>query len=238
MVRRKIEGVRLQIAATESLRALKRLYSYSVLGRELKLPAAVMSRYVNGLVLPSPKRAAEILTLVKGRWLTQMISSSVGFCCGVLDVSRLLSNVELLRLAAIVVAEESSGRGVDVVLTKEADGIPFATLVSEALGSRLVVAKSKKEPGVRSFVESTRKFSSGLYEHVYVPRTLMPKGSRVLIIDDIIRSGSTVEALVSLTRSSGSSCIGIYALVSLADEGLEERLGVPVKFFAKLPFTS
>ena len=233
MVRRKIEDVRLQMLAVASLRALKKLYPYSVLRKMLGLPVTVMSRYVNGLVLPSPSRSRAIIETVKTR-LPEMVGSSVGFCCGVLDVTKLLSNVELLSLAASVVAEETSRSSVDVVLTKESDGIPFATLVAEFLGAKLAVAKPKKEPGVKSFIETTRKFSSGLYEHVYVPRHLLPKGSHVLVVDDVIRSGSTVESLLSLIRASGSRCVGVYALVSLSQPGLEERLGVPVKVFASL----
>lgn len=234
---RRLETIKLQLMAVEALRFMKARSTYSQLQEKLRLPPAVLSRYVNGSVMPSPPRSRYILRKFREASLPEMITSSLGFDGRVIDVSRLLSDVNLLKLASYVISEHATRLGgADVVLTKEADGIPLSTLVADALGAKLVVAKNKKEPGVRGFVEVVQRFQSGLYSHIYVPQNLVKRNSRVLVVDDVIRSGSTVEALAEAAARSKATIVAVYALVSVSEsvKELGDKLGVPVEAIVTL----
>jgi adenine/guanine phosphoribosyltransferase-like PRPP-binding protein len=234
---RRLETIKLQLMAVETLRFMKSRCTYSQLQEILGLPPAVLSRYVNGNVLPSIVRSRFILRKFMETSLPRIITSSLGFDGKVIDVTRLLSNVTLLKLASYVISEHATRLGgADVVLTKEADGIPLSTLVADILGARLVVAKNRKEPGARDFIEVVQRFQSGLYSHVYIPQNLIKRNNRVLIVDDIIRSGSTVEALAEAAERSRATLVAVYALVSVSGsvKTLGDKLGVPVETIVTL----
>lgn len=228
--------LRLRMHGAEALRAMKEVYSYDDLARITGLSPQVLSRYVSGRFLPSAERARLFLRLFKERVLSRLVLDSIEVRGGVVVNTSLLSNARLLSQVARVVASEFAGTGVTAVLTKETDGIPLATLVASYLEAKLVVAKEAKEVGVEEFVEVRQVYPSGMYTYIYVPKGLVARGDRVLIVDDVIRSGSTVRALAEVCRVARASVVGVYAILAVtgADERLSEELGVPVRVLARL----
>ncbi len=53
---------------------------------------------------------------------------------------------------------------------------------------------------------------------LYVPKTALKKKDSVLIIDDVVRSGETIKALVELVRNQRADIAGVYILVAVGDE--------------------
>ncbi|MFP3303491.1 MAG: phosphoribosyltransferase family protein, partial [Caldivirga sp.] len=49
---------------------------------------------------------------------------------------------------------------------------------------------------------------------LYIPRLLLTKEDSVIIVDDIVRSGRTVDALLSIIRQAGASLVGVSILVA------------------------
>jgi adenine/guanine phosphoribosyltransferase-like PRPP-binding protein len=56
---------------------------------------------------------------------------------------------------------------------------------------------------------------------LYVPKAAIKKKDSVLIIDDVVRTGETVQALVDLVRNQRADIAGIYVLVTVGDEWKE-----------------
>jgi len=54
-----------------------------------------------------------------------------------------------------------------------------------------------------------------------VPKTSLGKGSRVLIVDDLLRSGRTLRALVNIVRQARAEVAGIFSLVAVGNEWKE-----------------
>ena len=50
------------------------------------------------------------------------------------------------------------GKRVTKVLTAAVDGVPLATMVANALGVNVIVAKRNKEVGVKAFLDETLHF--------------------------------------------------------------------------------
>jgi len=52
----------------------------------------------------------------------------------------------------------------------------------------------------------------------------LPRGSKVLIVDDFLASGATIKGLVRLAEAAGCDLVGIGALIEKTFEGGRESL--------------
>lgn len=60
----------------------------------------------------------------------------------------------------------------------------------------------------------------------------LQSGERILIIDDFLATGSTIQGLVRLAQTAGSEIVGIGALIEKSFEGgrdMLRHLGVPIE---------
>jgi adenine/guanine phosphoribosyltransferase-like PRPP-binding protein len=105
-------------------------------------------------------------------------------------------------------------------LTAAVDGIPLATMVANALGVNLVIAKRSKEVGVKAFLEETYVLGrdSGVTMTLYIPKDIIKKRDSVLIVDDMIKTGETQAALVNLVRKAKAEISGVFSLVAVGEE--------------------
>ncbi len=119
----------------------------------------------------------------------------------------------------------------DMVLTVEASGIACALATAMACGNIPVVfAKKSRTRNVTGEVYQSKVFSftHGVENHIRVAREYLPKGSRVLIVDDFLANGEAAEGLCELVRQAEATVVGIGVCVEksfqpghkkLADEG-------------------
>jgi adenine/guanine phosphoribosyltransferase-like PRPP-binding protein len=56
---------------------------------------------------------------------------------------------------------------------------------------------------------------------LYVPEGVIHKREKILIADDILRSGETQRALIKLAERSEASICGIFVIISIGDTALE-----------------
>jgi xanthine phosphoribosyltransferase len=85
------------------------------------------------------------------------------------------------------------------------------------------------------YVEAAPSHTRGVDTFLMVAPEFLNPGDRILIIDDFLASGQTIDALVRLVRHAGAELVGIGALVEKSFEGGRERLaglGVPVEALA------
>jgi len=227
----KIYDIKIKLLAVEVLKLLKENYSYKVLEEMLNLPAPVLSRYINGRVLPSLKRANEIINIFKNDILQDIVRRKIEFRNGIINITALVSDINLLKMIARIAVHEFRFMKISKILTKETDGIPLATIIGYEVNSNIVVAKNEKELGVDDFIEVKQVYVTGTYSHIYVPRELIKRGDNVLIVDDIIRSGSTVRALISVCEKAKAMPIGVFVIIGKKrslDE-LRKEYTMPVK---------
>jgi len=100
----------------------------------------------------------------------------------------------------------------DIVLTMEMKGIPLALMTARALGVSLAVARRENRVTEGSALSLNYLSSSGRIGTMSLPRRAMPPGSRVLIVDDFRRGGSTTRGLVDLCRELGAQEVASAAL--------------------------
>ncbi len=234
------EDLKLRLMTIELLRTAKRQYTYRELSAKTDLPVTVLSRYAKGHVLPNINRAKKLWkTLKKLVGLEIELRRKIHFNSdGYFDNTGIISNFNILRQAAHQALATFAGKRVTRVLTAAVDGIPLATMVSNQLGIDMVIAKRNKEVGVPAFLEETYALrDSGVTMTLYIPKNDIKRRDSVLIVDDMIKSGETQNALINLVRKTKAEISGIFTLIAIGEEWkqtLNLPKGCPVEVVTKI----
>lgn len=129
------------------------------------------------------------------------------------DITPLLAQPDAFRQAVRDLAEQVRDRNVEVVAAAEARGFLFAAPLALELGVGLVpIRKRGKLP---------HKTLSHTYQLEYGTDTLeihvdaVRPGARVLVVDDLLATGGTVDACCQLIEKAGGQVVGCVFLVEL-----------------------
>jgi adenine phosphoribosyltransferase len=217
----RVRELKYRMMITDLLKVASESHTYQQLSDLLDLSPPILSRYMRGHVLPSYKRAQGLYEkLMKITDIKEELKKRINFDDeGYFDNTPLVSEITWLKIMSNYALEKFAGRRVTKVLTAAVDGIPVSTLVSNLLDVDLVIAKDQKEVGISDFIEETYiPKGSAIRRSLYVPRTAIRKRDSVLIIDDVVRTGETVQGLVDLVSNQRADIAGIYVLVTVGDE--------------------
>lgn len=218
----KKEHLQTRTMAVDCLIAIKREFTYNELVKHIKLPPPVLSRYVNGKVLPDFKRAEKILEVFENNFLSELIWRKIEINReGILDLSSLHSDILLIGLVAYTLNKKFRGLRIDKVVCLDTGGEVLATMISWFLQVPLVTVRKDKELGVRRFIEHRFIRSPSVVEYLYLSRGKVVSGDRVLLIFDVIRTGKSAKALADLMRKVRSVVVGIGGIVAL-DKSISE----------------
>ena len=240
------DDLKLRLMTIELLRTAKykRNITYRELASKTGLPVTVLSRYAKGHVLPNTSRAKQlwkVLTKLVG--LETELRSRIKFDeDGYFDNTEIVGDFNILQQAANHALANFAGKRVTKILTAAVDGIPLATMVSNALGVNLVVAKRNKEVGVKAFLEETYVLrGSGVTMTLYIPKDALKKRDSVLVIDDMMKTGETQAALINLVRKARAEMSGLFSLIAVGDEWkkalkLSSDCPVEVITYVKAPY--
>jgi len=120
------------------------------------------------------------------------------------------------------------------VLTAEISGI--APAIATALHMQLPVVYARKSKPItmpdQVFLTLAPSHTKGVMVELIISPEHLKKGDRILIIDDFLATGSTIQGLVRLAQTAGASLVGIGALIEKTFEGgrqLLKPLGVPIE---------
>ena len=120
------------------------------------------------------------------------------------------------------------------VLTAEISGIAPALMTALALNIPVVYARKSKPITMPDQVYLTvaPSHTKGVMVELIVSPEYLACGERVLIIDDFLASGATINGLVRLTQAAGATLVGIGALIEKEFEvgrAELEHLNVPIE---------
>ena len=118
-------------------------------------------------------------------------------------------NPEVLTAITELVVGRVDWSGVDVLLGIEAMGLPLTAPLSMATGIPLVIAR-KRSYGLDGEVEIDQ--STGYSKGAMYLNDLQP-GERVAILDDVLSTGGTLEAVIEGVRRAGAEVTEIIAVV-------------------------
>jgi len=140
-----------------------------------------------------------------------------------IDNTKLLADSLFLSILAKIVAQKYKNLRITKILTAAVDGLPLAVRIADQLEAELIIAKNTKEVGVPKYIEEnyTPSSSSGNLLTLYVPKHLLSKKDRVLIIDDIIRSGYTQKALIKICQKINAKVLGVFIMIGFGTKWKE-----------------
>ena len=129
------------------------------------------------------------------------------------DITPALKNPETFKYIIDKMAEIISEWNFDVVIGPESRGFIFAAPVAYKLNKELIpVRKPGKLPYKTLSVSYDLEYGSTALEiHV----DAVEKGKKVVIVDDVLATGGTLEAIVKLVEKSGGEVVGIISLAEL-----------------------
>jgi adenine/guanine phosphoribosyltransferase-like PRPP-binding protein len=235
----KLDETKLKLLALETLRALRQRYQLKELAERLGIQVSVLSRYVHGKVMPTRERAMAIIEVARRDYFPQFFESLLKRTPeGLYDLSQILQDQRILRTIGLYTSLLFPGSAVEKVLTVATDGVPLAVHVATELGAQLVIAKPVKDPVYTDFVEERIVRFPPVVEYIYLPKRIIRRSERVLIVDDFVRSGKTVEALLRFVERFGAEPVGVFA-VAVLDEtarALREKFsGITLECLVSLP---
>ena len=139
------------------------------------------------------------------------------------DVTSVLQDADGLHLAVDLMQEKLEGIDFDVVVGPESRGFIFGVPIAYNLRKPFIpVRKKGKLPRETVSIEYELEYGTASIE---MHRDSIMPGEKVVIIDDLMATGGTTEAIVKLVEGLGGEVVKIVFLMELAGLKGRDRLG-------------
>ncbi len=139
------------------------------------------------------------------------------------DITPLMLNGEAYQYAATQFKNFAIEKKATLIVGPEARGFIFGCPVAAELAIGFApVRKPGKLP--REYVSVKYDLEYGSNELCLHADSIKP-GDRVIIIDDLLATGGTVEASIELIKKLGGEVVGLAFLIELSDLNGREKLG-------------
>ena len=135
------------------------------------------------------------------------------------DVTSILQDADGLHLAIDLMQKELDGVDFDLVVGPESRGFIFGVPISYNLHKPFIpVRKKGKLPCETVSIEYALEYGSAVIE---IHKDAIKPGQKVVIIDDLMATGGTTEAIIKLVEQLGGEVVKTVFLMELA--GLNGR---------------
>jgi adenine phosphoribosyltransferase len=143
------------------------------------------------------------------------------------DITPLLANPQAFAAAIDCLCADYIGKGIQYVAAVEARGFIFGAAVAQRLKAGFVpIRKKGKLPWQTEQVTYDLEYGSDSLE---VHRDAVKSGSKVLLVDDLLATGGTIQAACRLIEKIGGQVAGITLLIELAGlKGIDKLSGYNV----------
>ena len=129
------------------------------------------------------------------------------------DITPLLQHPAAFRAAIDGLAEQLRGLPADLIVGMESRGFIFAAPLAYALGLGFVpVRRLGKLPAASIRVDYELEYGTNSFE---MHEDAIQPGQRVLVVDDVLATGGTVAATISLVEQLGGQVTGVAFLIEL-----------------------
>lgn len=151
------------------------------------------------------------------------------------DITPLLSNPQAFASAVQQLAERYRGQNITTVAAAEARGFIFAAPLALELNAGFVpVRKPGKLPFEKRAFQYDLEYGTDTLE---IHTDAFFPGDRVLLVDDLLATGGTMNACAKLVEECGAEVVGCAFAVELSFLKGREKLA-PHDVFSLLNYTS
>ncbi|RLK62507.1 adenine phosphoribosyltransferase [Atopobacter sp. AH10] len=138
------------------------------------------------------------------------------------DITPLMADGEAYRKATQAIVDYAKNKDVEMIVGPEARGFIVGCPVAYELGVGFAPARKKgKLP--RETVEVSYDLEYG-QASLNLHKDAIKKGQRVLICDDLLATGGTIQATIDLVESLGGIVVGTAFLIELKDLKGRDRI--------------
>ncbi len=139
------------------------------------------------------------------------------------DITTLLKDPDAFREVIDRMADQVKDSGVDLVVGMESRGFIFSAPLAYQLHAGFVpVRKLGKLPAETIEVEYDLEYGTATLE---IHKDAIQPGQRVLIVDDLLATGGTVQGTIELVQRLGGEIAGLSFMVELTGLHGREKLG-------------
>jgi adenine/guanine phosphoribosyltransferase-like PRPP-binding protein len=207
----------------------KKTISFAKFGAEMGgIDRSRILRYARKENLPPVELAKEITKhALNGQLAKKLIEDNISVhtkgMIPIVDATKLLSNTRVLKIIAFLARREFfPEKTFDSVLTAEVDGLAVAYAFAYELGVPCLYARKTRPVAIDDVLSVPYEISSR-ENMLYLPAKGIKTGEKILIVDDIIRSGRTQKTLIELVKSGEAEVEGLISAINI-EKGDKERL--------------
>lgn len=143
------------------------------------------------------------------------------------DITSVLQDAQGLKLAIDSMIKLLDGVDFDVVAGTESRGFIFGVPIAYALGKPFVPVRKKGKLPCET-IEATYDLEYGSAT-IEMHKDSITKGQKVILVDDLIATGGTIQAAIHLVEQLGGEVVKVIFLMELAGlKGREKLAGYDV----------
>lgn len=138
------------------------------------------------------------------------------------DVTTVLQDAEGLQLAINSMQEKLDNTEFDIIVGAESRGFLFGMPIAYNLKKAFVPVRKKGKLPAETIEESYNlEYGQATLE---IHKDAIKPGQKVVIIDDLIATGGTLEAIIKLVERLGGIVVKVCCLIDLPDLGGKEKI--------------
>lgn len=138
------------------------------------------------------------------------------------DVTTVLSDADGLKLAIESMQKLLENTEFDVVVAPESRGFIFGMPIAYNMNKAFVpVRKKGKLPSETISEDYDLEYGSATLE---IHKDAIKPGQKVVIVDDLVATGGTLQAIIKLVERLGGQVVKICSLIELVDLNARELL--------------
>lgn len=143
------------------------------------------------------------------------------------DISTLLRHADAWQVAVGRMAGLVRRHQPDVLAGVESRGFLLAAPLALALGCGFVMIRKRgKLPGAVAGLDYALEYGT---DRIEIQADAVKPGDRVVVVDDLLATGGTMAASITLLQQVGAIVPAAAALIELTFLGGRQRIGVPLE---------
>lgn len=135
-------------------------------------------------------------------------------------IFNMLGDTYVVKAAAAALAEELKDKEAEVLVTAEAKSIPLIYEMSALMGLPYVVLRKNYKSYMGDAVSAqTHSITTGKPQTLYLDEKdqALVDGRRVILVDDVISTGSTLEGMESVMEKANGNVVATAAVFTEGD---------------------
>lgn len=138
------------------------------------------------------------------------------------DITTAVKDAKALKFMIDFLTEQYADKKIDYVAGVESRGFIFGSALAYNLGAGFVmIRKPGKLPADVISQEYSLEYGT---DKIEMHADAVEEGKNVLVIDDLLATGGTVDAACKLLKKVGANIVGAAFIIELSDLGGREKL--------------